>query len=127
MTNYNDVVYALQYLRNKSVFESICWEEMRDHGNSCVPWLHLPQSERIQYLDTKRNVEQALPMNSRLYADLSNHLKAYFGNQWVTYDFTIKVIARALAFIDCFYDFRSAVLHSRIYRSGLNFKPAPTI
>lgn len=127
MRNRADVVRATQYLTLARVFDSICWRELQDRANPCVNWLNLDPLDRREYAETRCNVELMMPRNSKRYQTIYGYMCQYFDKKWLSHDFFIKLVARALMY-DNYSDFKSCVRFSQVYRAMLSSQaPKPVV
>ena len=116
MIDIKEVQKALLLLPNN--IECFAWDDFKDSGSPCVDWFNLSSTEQRDYLITKTNVEMIMHKNSALFRSMEHSLAQVTGSTWVTYDWTIKTIARAIAFCN-FKEFYEMITLSRVVRMGM--------
>ena len=129
MKNIKDVAKATHFLVIRKVFNSVAWEEMQDRGNPCMDWLNLSYADRVEYAETRKNLEIVLPSSSRRYKKIYEYMRQYFSKSYLHHNFVIKLIARALMCKD-FKDFQDGIviaitLQKILAQSQAQCTPAP--
>ncbi|WP_312833433.1 hypothetical protein [Sedimentibacter saalensis] len=116
MTDIREVQKALLLLSHN--IDCLAWEDYKDSGSPCIDWFNLSSTEQRDYLTTKINVEMLMHKKSALFRSMERSLAQVTGSTWVTYDWTIKSISRAIAFCN-FKEFYEMITLSRVVRMGM--------
>lgn len=116
MTDIREVQKALLLLSQN--IDCLAWEDYKDSGSPCIDWFNLSSTEQRDYLTTKINVEMLMHKKSALFRSMERSLAQVTGSTWVTYDWTIKSISRAIAFCN-FKEFYEMITLSRVVRMGM--------
>lgn len=116
MTDIREVQKALLLLSHN--IDCLAWEDYKDSGSPCIDWFNLSSTEQRDYLTTKINVEMIMHKKSALFRSMERSLVQVTGSTWVTYDWTIKSISRAIAFCN-FKEFYEMITLSRLVRIGM--------
>lgn len=116
MTDIREVQKALLLLSHN--IDCLAWEDYKDSGSPCIDWFNLSSTEQRDYLTTKINVEMIMHKKSALFRSMERSLAQVTRSTWVTYDWTIKSISRAIAFCN-FKEFYEMITLSRVVRMGM--------
>lgn len=116
MTDIREVQKALLLLPHN--IDCLAWEDFKDSGSPCIDWFNLSSTEQRDYLITKTNVEMIMHKKSALFRSMERSLAQVTGSTWVTYDWTIKTISRAIAFCN-FKEFYEMITLSRVVKMGM--------
>lgn len=116
MTDIIEVQKTLLLLPHN--IDCLAWEDFKDSGSPCIDWFNLSSTEQRDYLITKTIVEMIMHKKSALFRSMERSLAQVTGSTWVTYDWTIKSISRAIAFCN-FKEFYEMITLSRVVRIGM--------
>lgn len=99
MKNFNEMKKsasdAIQMLN--SYHDCIAWIEYSDKGNPCYdPYDFASQADREDDALWHAAVKVAIPKGSHDHTFLADLIAKELSNQWITYDWLIKAIARVL-------------------------------
>lgn len=116
MKDIKEVFKSLPLILNNA--ECFAWNDFKDRGSNCIDWFNLSVDEKKEYLITKANVELLMPKKSQLFYDMERSIAEITGNKWVTYDWTVKAVARAISFCN-FREFYEMLTLSRMVKMGM--------
>lgn len=116
MDNYKELQQAIPLIiQNVDCFKL---EDFKDKGSHYINWFNLSLEEAKELAFTKADVEIIMPKNSNLYRSMSKALSNAIGSEWVTYDWTVKIIGRILAF-STLDEIKKAIALSKAVRVGM--------
>lgn len=124
MTDIKEVQKALLLLPDN--LDCFALEDLKDSGSPCIDWFNLSVDEQQKYVITKASAEMLMPKYSDLFRKMERSLAQSTGSNWVTYDWSIKTIARAITFCN-FNEFYQMLTLSRAVKFGMKQRDLDTI
>lgn len=100
LMDQNEIIKSIELLTiDPFLFSAVSWLSFCDRGNCCTGNLKLAfetDLEKHAFENFRKEVEKAMPRDSKLYRDCAEQMRVHFERNYVYYTTTVKLVARVL-------------------------------